>query len=115
MCFRWGIGHLSTTSYYPQRSLAELVNGNLKSALKIFHHETQNLWDDGLPWLGLAFKTAVHDSTGSTPDILFLGREVKSPLQVWWDLPPKVMTMVTRQVSRGGPRPFVTSWQPRRE
>jgi len=62
MCFRWGTEHLTTTPYYPQSSLAERVNRNLKSALKIFQHETQNLWDNDLPWLGLAFNTAVHES-----------------------------------------------------
>jgi hypothetical protein len=57
-------------AYYPQASLAERVNRNLKSALKIFHHESQSAWDD-LPWLSLAFNTAVHDSTKSAPDKLF--------------------------------------------
>jgi transposase InsO family protein len=38
LCFRWGITHITTTPYYPQASLAERVNRNLKSALKIFHH-----------------------------------------------------------------------------
>jgi len=42
LCFRWGITHITTTPYYPQGSLAERVNRNLKSALKIFHHESQN-------------------------------------------------------------------------
>jgi len=73
MCFMWGIDHLTTTPYYPQSSLAERVNRKLKSALKIYHHESQNLWDDNLPWLGLAFNTAVHESTCSTPDFFFGG------------------------------------------
>jgi transposase InsO family protein len=68
MCFRWGLTHITTTPYYPQASLAERVNHNLKSALKIFHHESQSEWDTVLPWLGLAFNTAVHDSTKCTPD-----------------------------------------------
>jgi len=88
MCFRWGVDHLTTTPYYTQSSLAERVNRNLKSALKIYHHESQNLWDDNLPWLGLGFNTSVHESTCSTPDVLFLGREMRSPLDVRWDLSP---------------------------
>jgi len=60
--FRWGIEHLTTTPYYPQVSLAERVNRNLKSAFKIFHHESQNEWDEDLPWVSLAFNTAVHKS-----------------------------------------------------
>ena len=88
LCFRWGVTHLTTTAYYPQASLAERVNRNLKAALKIFHHQSQTTWDEDLPWLSVAFNTAVHESTKATPDKLFLGRELKCPLLVRWDLYP---------------------------
>jgi hypothetical protein len=91
LCFRWGITHITTTPYYPQASLVERVNRNLKSALKIFHHESQSAWDEDLPWLSLAFNTAVHDSTKCTLDKLFLGGELKCPLLVRWDLSPLSM------------------------
>ena len=58
--FKLGFEHLTTTPYYPQASLAERVNRNLKAALKIFHHESQNTCDENLPSVGLAFNTAVH-------------------------------------------------------
>jgi hypothetical protein len=67
VCFRWGIDHI-TTPYYTQASLAERVNPNLQSALKIFHHETQEMWDVDLPWLSMAFNTATHESIKCTPD-----------------------------------------------
>jgi hypothetical protein len=86
MCFRWGIKHIKTTPYYPQGSLAERVNRNLKSALKIFHHNSQDAWDEDIPWLSVAFNTAMHESTNTTPDKLFLGREMKLPLENRWDL-----------------------------
>jgi hypothetical protein len=90
LCFRWGVDHITTTPYYPQGSLAERVNRNLKSALKIFHSHSQSKWDDDLPWLSVAFNTAMHESTKFTPDVLFLGRELKSPLTTRWDLTPDV-------------------------
>jgi len=34
----------------------------------------------------MAFNTAVHESTKATPDTLFLGREMGSPLEARWDL-----------------------------
>ena len=79
--FSLGVKHINTAPYYPQGPLAERVNRNLKSALKIFHHNSQNLWEEDLPWLGFAFNTASHESTKATPDLLFLGREIKSPLE----------------------------------
>jgi len=81
LCFRWGVKHISATPYYPQASLVERVNWNLKSALKIFHYQTQNAWDEDLSWLSMAFNTAVHESTNATLDT-FLGREMRCPLGV---------------------------------
>jgi hypothetical protein len=81
------VEHITTTPYYPQDSLAERVNRNLKSALKIFHHQTQNAWDEDLSWLIIVFNTAMHESTQATPDS-FLGREMRCPLGVRWDLSP---------------------------
>ena len=36
----------------------------------------------------MAFNTAQHESTQATPDTLFLGREMRCPLAVRWDLSP---------------------------
>jgi transposase InsO family protein len=88
LCFKWGVQHITTTPYYPQGSLAERVNRNLKSALKIYHSGSQDKWDVDLPWLATAFNTALHESTWFTPDVLFLGREIKGPLETKWDLSP---------------------------
>jgi len=54
--------------------------------LKVFYHHSQNRWDEDLAWLSVAFNTAVHESSKCTPDVLFLGREMKCPLLTRWDL-----------------------------
>ena len=87
LCFRWGVKHIFTTPYDPQGSLGERVNRNLKTALKIYHHQTQNTLDEDLPFLASAFNTALHESTQTTHDLLFLGTEIKSPLASRWNLP----------------------------
>jgi len=86
LCFSWGVSHNCTTPYYPQGSLADRDNCNLKAALKIFHHQSQNTWEEVLPWLGFAFNTASHESTQTTPDLLFLSREINSPIVSRLDL-----------------------------
>ena len=88
LCFRWGINHYTTIPYYLQASLAGRVNRNLKAALKIFHYEFQVSWDEDLSSLSLTSNTAVHVSHKSTPDKLFLGRELKCTLAFRWDLTP---------------------------
>jgi transposase InsO family protein len=41
-CFGLGMQHVATTPYYPQPSLAERFNRNLRSALIAYHAESQN-------------------------------------------------------------------------
>jgi len=60
LCFKWAVTHNTTTPYYPQGSLVERVNKNLKSALKVFHSHSQNKWDEDLPLLSVGFNTAIH-------------------------------------------------------
>jgi hypothetical protein len=64
------------------------MNRNLKAALKIFHHNSQDRWDEDLAWLSLAFNSAYHEGHRKTPDLLFLGRELRCPLENRWDLAP---------------------------
>jgi hypothetical protein len=86
LCFSWGILHITTSPYYPQASQVERFNRNLKTALIIFHHDQHTCWDDHLPSLAIAFNTAWHESTGTTPASLFLGREMNHPLWLKWEL-----------------------------
>jgi hypothetical protein len=85
-CFSWGIKHLTISPYYPQASQVERFNRNLKAALTIFHHAQHTRWDENLPALAMAFNTAWHESTGATPALLFLGREINHPLGLRWKL-----------------------------
>jgi hypothetical protein len=68
-----------------------LVRGDSKqefeSRIENFYHESQDMWDQDLPWFALAFNTAVHESTRYTPDVLFLGRELRCPLADHWYVP----------------------------
>jgi hypothetical protein len=83
--FSWGIRHV-TSPYYPQASQVERFNGNLKVALTIYHNAHHTRWDEHLPFLAIAFNTAWHENTDSTPSLLFLGRELSHPLGLKWKL-----------------------------
>ncbi|KRZ05964.1 hypothetical protein T11_10349 [Trichinella zimbabwensis] len=47
-------------------------------------------WDDMLPFVMLAYNSSVHESTGVTPAIAMLSRELRLPLdiQIAWDGKP---------------------------
>jgi hypothetical protein len=86
LCFSWGIKHVTTSPYYPQANQVERFNRNLKVALAIYHHAQHTNWDVNLPSLTLAFNSAWHESTATTPASLFLGRDLNHPLGLRWNL-----------------------------
>jgi hypothetical protein len=63
----------------------ERFNRNLKAAITIYHHAQHTHWDDHLASLALAFNSAWHESTATTPASLFLGRELNHPLGLKWE------------------------------
>lgn len=85
-CFEAGVAHTTTTPYYPNPSMAERVNRNLRAALIAFHHNDQTRWDNSLSWLGYAFNTATHEAHKATPVSLMFAFKPNSPLANLWQL-----------------------------
>jgi hypothetical protein len=54
--------------------------------LKIFHHQSQQKWDENLHLLLFAFNTACRENTKMCPEKLFLGRDLGMPIESMWDL-----------------------------
>jgi len=50
--------------------------------LKALVNERRNDWDQYLPFVSLAYRTAVHEATGLTPCQMFLGREINLGLDL---------------------------------
>ena len=83
-CFEMGVKHITTSPYYPQPSHAERFNKNLRAALIAYHKDAHDTWDQQLVWLQLAFNTAVHESTRSTPFGVMFPFRAGSPLLNLW-------------------------------
>ena len=82
------IDKLRTTAYQPSTNGAvERFHRTLNSMLGKVVDESQRDWDDRLPAVLAAYRASPHESTGFTPNRLFLGREVRMPLDVMLDLP----------------------------
>lgn len=84
--FGLGVKHLTTSVARPNSNQSERVNRNLKFILKIFHSESQNKWDENLPYLCMGLNSGVHESTGVTPAHAFLGRDLNHSLKLQWNL-----------------------------
>src|SRR5204862_68239 len=74
-----GIRFMTTAPYSPQGNPVERANRVVKTMISQFVKENHRSWDLWLSEFQFAINTAVHDSTGYTPAILSLGRELKAP------------------------------------
>lgn len=85
-CFDLGIRHITTSPYFPQASLVERFNRNLKAALIAYHSEDHSSWDKNLYWLQFAFNTAKHEAHLFPPISLMLGFRPNNPLCNLWSI-----------------------------
>jgi len=88
---RWmGIDKLRTSAYQPSTNGAvERFHRTLNTMLGKVVSQSQRDWDELLPALMAAYRASPHDATGFSPNRLFLGREVNTPLDVIMGLPPQ--------------------------
>ncbi|KRX42021.1 Gypsy retrotransposon integrase-like protein 1, partial [Trichinella sp. T6] len=77
MCRLFGIKKTRSSPYHPQgNGQAERFNRTLLDMLSIMVDGNPGQWDDMLPFVMLAYNSSVHESTGVTPAIAMLGREL---------------------------------------
>lgn len=89
MCSRLGIQKTRTTPLRPQSDgLVERLHRTLGQQLAILTAEHQRDWDEHLPLVLMACRSAVQDSTACTPSLLMLGRELRTPADLSFGRPP---------------------------
>jgi len=82
------IDKLRTTAYHPScNGTVERFHRTLNSMLGKVVNDTQHNWDERLPLVLAAYRATPHESTGMTPNRLFLGHEVRMPIDVVMGLP----------------------------
>ena len=94
ICKLLDIEKTRTTPLHPQsdgqverfnRTLVEMLRGRIK--------EDQKNWDLQLPACMMAYRGAVHESTGVTPNLLMLGRELEVPLDAITEALPDALSL----------------------
>jgi len=82
------IDKLRTTAYHPScNGVVERFHRTLNSMLGKVVSESQRDWDERLPLVLAAYRATPHESTGMTPNKLFLGHEVRMPIDLVMGLP----------------------------
>ncbi|XP_061183319.1 uncharacterized protein LOC133191588 [Saccostrea echinata] len=77
--------------------MIERFNKTLVTMLSAFANEHHSDWDIYLPYVMMAYRASVHETTGFTPNYLMLGREVSAPLDIMYDMPNAVKCIPSNQ------------------
>ena len=89
ICSLLGVEKTRTCAYRPQSDgLIERFNRTLISMLSMFVDQNQQDWDDHLPYVMAAYRATQHKSTGVTPNLLMLNREIDCPIDLMVGPPP---------------------------
>ena len=91
VCRLLGIQKTRTTPYNPKSDgLVERFNRTLLDIMAklLTPQKSHRNWDQVLPFALMAYRSAVQESTGETPNMLMLGREVNTPTEMLVDKPP---------------------------
>ena len=85
-----GVKKTRTTPYHPRGDgMVERHNRTLENMLSLWTNERQTDWDQHIPLLSMAYRSSPHKSTGETPNLLMLGREVTLPVDLILEAPPE--------------------------
>lgn len=76
MLERYGTRPIYNPNYHPQSNPAERVNRVLKTMLAAYVKENHRKWDEYLPYLGCAIRTARHEVTTQTPYFVNFGQDM---------------------------------------
>lgn len=81
LCKLLGVFKTRTTPYHPSSNgLVERYNKTLINMISSYVDRNQKDWDLNIKLLTSAYRASVHDSTGFTPNMVMLGREVNQPM-----------------------------------
>ncbi|CAG2241485.1 unnamed protein product [Mytilus edulis] len=91
MCCILNIKKTRTTPYHPKSDgMVERFNKTLATMLSSFVEQNQRDWDEYIPFVMMAYRASEHETTGQTPNSLMLGRELSTPLDIMYEMPPSV-------------------------
>ena len=77
------------TPYYPQSDgMVERYNQTLTTQPLMFIDENHSDWHEDLHMVFMAYRTAVHESTGQTLARLMMGHEFGIPADLMYGRPP---------------------------
>ena len=89
LCELLGICKTRTTAFHPQSDgMVERFNKTLEAMLSTVVSDNQKDWDEWLPYVMMAYRSSVHETTSHTPCLMMFGREMNLPIDIMFPPPP---------------------------
>ncbi|GFY36525.1 retrovirus-related Pol polyprotein from transposon 412 [Trichonephila clavipes] len=89
VCELLGIDKTKTTPLHPQSDgMVERFNRTTLNNLSLMVSKNQQDWDQKVPLFLLAYRSAVHETTGYSPSQMLFGRDLRLPCDLLFGRPP---------------------------
>lgn len=86
--------------YHPQSDgMVKPYNKTLAQLLSSFINEDHTDWDQLLANVMMAYRSSEHETTGFTPNMMMLGREIAVSLDIQFGSPVAICVQVTGSIS----------------
>ena len=88
ICELLEVNQTRTTPYHPQSDgQVERFNRTLIAMLSKLCADQPRDWDDHLPYTTCAYRATIQESTGCSPNMLMLGRDISLPIDLMYPVP----------------------------
>ncbi|GFS65088.1 retrovirus-related Pol polyprotein from transposon 412 [Trichonephila clavipes] len=89
LCEILAIDKTRTTALHPQSDgMVERFNRTILNSPSLLVSSNQQDWDKKLPFFLLAYRSAVHETTGDTPSQMLFERDLRLPADLLFSRPP---------------------------
>ncbi|GFX38675.1 retrovirus-related Pol polyprotein from transposon 412 [Trichonephila clavipes] len=89
LCEILAIAKTRTTALHPQSDgMVERFNWTILNSLSLLVSSNQQDWDKKLPFFLLAYRSAVHETTGYSPSQILFGRDLRLPADILFSRTP---------------------------
>ncbi|KAF8778942.1 Transposon Ty3-G Gag-Pol polyprotein like [Argiope bruennichi] len=99
LCEILGIDKTRTTALHPQSyGMVERFSRTILNSLFLLVSNNQQDWDKKLPLFLLAYRSAVHETTGYSPSQILFGRDLRLPADLLFSRPPDTSLVLEEYV-----------------
>ena len=114
LCEKLHISKIRTSAYQPSTNgVAERIHKTINSMMGRIIEDDHLRWTDHLPYIMAAYRSAVHNATGYSPNFLMFGRELYTPLDIIIKTPSNSQTSSDAYVDRQQNLLYNTYWMVR--